>query len=294
MNREELLASFGKLRQWSSGESRAPHKPLLVLYALGELSRGNKSLRYEDTRAPLTELLRDYGPARSTDHPEQPFWRLQNDGVWNVSGKTKIAMGADGGATNKSLLYAEAEGRFEDDIRATLLAHPQLISELAREILAAHFPISVHDDLLNAVGLDVSDASAAGGGRDPTFRKRVLTAYGHQCAVCGMQLLLSGSSVALEAAHIKWHQAGGPATVTNGLCLCVLHHKLFDRGAFTIAAPTMVLVSDEIAGLAGLNEHLLAHHGQSLRSPIRSDDVPTAAFLHWHRREVFRGEARPF
>lgn len=81
--------------------------------------------------------------------------------------------------------------------------------------------------------------------------------------------------------------------MANGLCLCVLHHRLFDRGAFTVAPPRTLLVSEEAGGLAGLNEHLLAFHGKPLRPPIREDDHPAPAFLHWHREQVFRGDPRP-
>ena len=42
---------------------------------------------------------------------------------------------------------------------------------------------------------------------------------------------LDQETLGIEAAHIKWHQAGGPDTEDNGLALCTLHHKRFDRGA---------------------------------------------------------------
>jgi putative restriction endonuclease len=44
----------------------------------------------------------------------------------------------------------------------------------------------------------------------------------------------------LEAAHIKWFQAGGPDIEANGLAMCSLHHKLFDLGVFTIAVKEFV------------------------------------------------------
>ncbi len=290
---ETILARFDNLRTWGSGGQRAPHKPLLVLLALGAWERGQRELKFSEVVESLTELLRRFGPARKVQHPEQPFWRLQRDDVWEVFGVHEIELGADGAATKSSLLTVGAVGRFTPDVQAGLTARPELAGDVARRLLDAHFPTSLHEDILDAVGLELEAPSATGGGRDPNFRKRVLTAYEHQCAVCGLQLLLSGSSVALEAAHIKWHQAGGPGTVPNGLCLCVLHHRLFDRGAFTVVPPRTILISEEIVGLAGLNEHLLTFHGKPLRSPIRSDDAPAATFLHWHRREVFRGEPRP-
>jgi HNH endonuclease len=58
----------------------------------------------------------------------------------------------------------------------------------------------------------------------------VLTAYEYRCAVCGFDVRLGSVSIALDAAHIRWHQAGGADLEKNGLALCVLHHKTFDLG----------------------------------------------------------------
>src|SRR5262245_21219211 len=83
--RDELLERFDKLNVWSRGDQRAPHKPLLVLYALGRWSRGETGdIPFRDVDADLTGLLKEIGPPRQSNHPEYPFWRLQNDGVWAV------------------------------------------------------------------------------------------------------------------------------------------------------------------------------------------------------------------
>lgn len=60
--------------------------------------------------------------------------------------------------------------------------------------------------------------------RDPKFRKKVYDAYGHKCAMCGMQLEL------VEAAHIVPHShEKGTDEIGNGICLCVLHHTAYDQ-----------------------------------------------------------------
>lgn len=97
-------------------------------------------------------------------------------------------------------------------------------------------------------------------------------------------------SIALDAAHIRWHQAGGPAEVSNGLALCVLHHKMFDLGAFTLAADGMLLVSDQARGRTGFRSTLLRHHGKPIRTPKRPDWRPDEVHLKWHRQQVFKGE----
>jgi putative restriction endonuclease len=85
VNREAILSAFGTLNVWSRGGQRAPHKPLLVLYALGRWSRGERDdLTFREAAPDLTALLKEFGPPRQSYHPEYPFWRLQNDGVWAV------------------------------------------------------------------------------------------------------------------------------------------------------------------------------------------------------------------
>jgi putative restriction endonuclease len=73
----------------------------------------------------------------------------------------------------------------------------------------------------------------------------------YRCAVCGFDVRLGSVSIALDAAHIRWHQAGGPDLERNGLALCVLHHKTFDLGAFTVNQDGLLLVSDQAHGIEG-------------------------------------------
>jgi putative restriction endonuclease len=61
--------------------------------------------------------------------------------------------------------------------------------------------------------------------READFRRRVLSAYAHKCAMCGLQLGL------VEAAHILPVAAvGSTDDTTNGIALCALHHRAFDQG----------------------------------------------------------------
>lgn len=76
----------------------------------------------------------------------------------------------------------------------------------------------------------------------------VLNAYYEHCCVCKYDIRMNGASVALEAAHIRMHSAGGPDEVNNGLSLCVMHHKLFDFGAITVDNDLKVRVSERVGG----------------------------------------------
>ena len=88
MDQASLLDLFSKLRIWTNGEQRAPHKPLLVLYVLGRLLRGEVvPISYKEEDQDLRKLLQEFGPRRKTVHPELPFWHLQPTG-YGISLKT--------------------------------------------------------------------------------------------------------------------------------------------------------------------------------------------------------------
>jgi putative restriction endonuclease len=296
MNRDAVLHQFDALNVWSRAGQRAPHKPLLVLYALGRWVRGETGdIPFAEVNRDLAALLQEFGPPRRTTHPEYPFWRLQNDGVWVVSADgTMKPRQSNSDPPRGELLAHHTRAGFADGVKAVLQADPGLVGTIASRQLENHFPDSLHPDILAAVGLDTvtATAPAACRKRDPKFRQRVLTAYEYRCAVCGFDVRLGSLSVAIDAAHIRWHQAAGPDREDNGLALCVMHHKLFDLGAFTLDRGGLLLVSDQVHGTVGFQESLMRHHGDQVRKPQRSDWAPAAGFLEWHGREVFKGEAR--
>src|SRR5215469_13726089 len=238
----------------------------------------------------LTELLKEFGPSRQSYHPEYPFWRLQNDGVWVVHATEQLTPRKSSTDAKKSdLLAKDATGGFSPEVQAALAADPALVSEIAARLLENHFPESIHPDILAAVGLTLGVDEAAKKKRDPAFRQRVLKAYEYRCAVCGFDVRLGSVSIALDAAHIRWHQAGGPDIESNGLALCVLHHKTFDLGAFTVNREGVLFVSDQAHGTDGFHETLLRHHGRTIRLPQRPEWSPDPSFAEWHGREVFKG-----
>ena len=81
-----------------------------------------------------------------------------------------------------------------------------------------------------------------------------------------------------------------PDDVDNGLCLCSLHHKLFDRGALGLDADLRVLVSSAFTARTRLGRAVYALHGHEL-TPRPGTAVPAAVHVAWHTREVFKGVA---
>ncbi len=295
MNAAELIERIKKLSIWKKGDQRAPHKPLLILYALGQLqNNGARLLSYQDVKGRLKYLLKEFGPHRQSYHPEHPFVRLTNDGIWNLNVDLGLVHIKD-----RWLLDNEVAGGFSDEVYSLLSKDKNLMREIAQIVLNKHFPETIHADILESIGLNIvlepeglNNERDPAKRRDPRFRERILRAYEYSCAVCGFNVMLGNNFVAVEAAHIKWHQAGGPDREENGVALCTMHHKLFDRGVFTIAPTRELIVSQDAHGTNGLEEWLMRYHGKQIRNPVHPGYQPGDLYMNWHLKEVFRGPGR--
>jgi len=292
---EDWLRRVAGIKQWSQGGVRAPHKPLLLLYAIGRLYRfGTSEVTFREAEEPLRRLILTYGPPGAGGTPQYPFRRLENDGLWRVT----ITGGADPGERVQGLRQT-ASGRLSPDFELAL-TDPVLRSAVVQLLLDRHFPPSLHDDLLADVGLEPGDLTlawdqpAAGKPkRDPLFRGRVLVAYEYRCAFCGYDGRLATDPVGLDAAHIRWHGFDGPDTVDNGMGLCTLHHKLFDQGAMGLDPDHRVLVSRHFVGRGPTAEGLvLGLVGRPLQGPQPGEAPPAPEHVAWHRKQVFREPAR--
>ncbi len=80
MTPDEILNAFDNIRVWQRGDRRAPHKPLLILMALGSLARGEKPrAEFAEIEAKLGRLLEEFGPSGSNVTRHLPFWHLATD-----------------------------------------------------------------------------------------------------------------------------------------------------------------------------------------------------------------------
>jgi putative restriction endonuclease len=150
MNSFELKERINNLSIWKKGDQRAPHKPLLILFALGHLQADKpRFISYEVTREKVTELLREFGPLRKSYHPEEPFVRLKRDGIWLLDKEANAKS-----PSNRQLLADEVAGGFTPEVYQLLKNAPRLVQEIAHIILDSHFPETIHQDILDAVGLD--------------------------------------------------------------------------------------------------------------------------------------------
>lgn len=124
--------------------------------------------------------------------------------------------------------------------------------------------------------------------RDANFKSRVLTAYSNACSMCGMQLRLVDAAHILPAAH-----PDSTDETSNGIALCAVHHRAYDRGLVTFDTRYRIhrnrSMEDELTA-ATLDGRLTDFQEQifpMIEVPPNRVDRPSIAFIE--RVNILRG-----
>lgn len=293
----DWIGRIEQLRRWTRNGERAPHKPLLLLYALGRYQAdGGAPVRFSEAEGQLNDLLAEFGPPRKSS-PGYPFHHLTSDGLWLV--RTSEG-GSSPGPNLGDLRGSGAEGSLSPKLIDALNSDSHLLAQLARVLLDSNFEPSLHADICALAGLDLDaaetatpEAVAGRKRRSAAFRSEVLMAYEYQCAFCGYDGTLGRIPVGLDAAHVQWFALDGPDTVDNGVCLCSLRHKLFDKGVLGVTVDWRITVSGNFIGRSpAAKTHVLSLAGQPANAPQLLYSSPKTVYIAWHQREVFKHPAR--
>ena len=319
MTPDEFLSRIAGLNTHKHRGRRAPHKPLLLLFALGRVLREDYRLvPYADVHRRVGELMRSFGSPGSAVRPQYPFRWLLSDGLWEIPRYAELTKTASGDLYVWQLRDLDVEGGFPEKVHDLLRANPGLAWQGAEEILHEHFPASLHREIREAAGIRRERMARDAEGlppapavreresnppsvysslvrrrrRDSFFRRKVLEEYVERCAVCDLDVRLGEQLLGVEAAHIQWHSHAGPDKVANGLALCLLHHKALDCGALGLeerkGTGFNVLISRDVREWRGETAgSLIEFSGRRIRPPRTTSRAPAPTFVNWHHREVF-------
>lgn len=298
LGRQELISLVGNLRPHRRSGRSSPHKALLLLHALGRLAADEDRLeRFADIERPLSMLIERFGwSLGGSPRPHYPFTFLRTNNLWEVPDEHSLTVGSDKAFSRKELRESSAVGGLPGRIHDLLCGSPELITEITQLLLHRFFPESWHSEIRMAVGLDEVVAKFRDRvpshrlRRDPRFRVSVLDAYDARCVVCGQDLSVGDTPLDIEAAHIMPVRDDGPDMVQNGLALCSLHHRAFDRGIIGLCEDRQifrVVVSELIQGES--RKSLIDLRNQPVHGPKKPALAPNLNFVLHHRKHYFRG-----
>lgn len=114
------------------------------------------------------------------------------------------------------------------------------------------------------------------------FRRAVLSAYRDHCAMCSIKL-----PDFLDAAHIvpDSDERGRPTT-DNGIALCGLHHRAFDRNLIDIDQDYRIQLDNRLREFRDgpiFEQAFKERHGERIHLPRRQVDHPSLDLLEYRR-----------
>ncbi|MCI0336730.1 MAG: HNH endonuclease [Acidobacteria bacterium] len=318
------LEHFTRLRTDSSRSRwpattyhRAPHKPLLLLAVMDLIAEGTVSSNLIEITPDLGELFTLYWarvmPPDQRGNLALPFFHLKSDGFWHLipqPGKKAIVEGSDqiksvhrlrelviGARLDEGLYQLLRNKSSREQLRALLIEKyfsPELHSGLMEQGIINLEAYSYSQNLLEQARKQKDSETLSIGqavrlaARDQGFRRAVVTAYDHRCAICGVRMLTADGHTVVDAAHIKPWSVSFNDNPRNGMALCKLCHWSFDEGMISVSAKYIVVTSPQLSINHNIPGHIITFASRKIIGPKEEKLWPDLDALSWHRQYVFR------
>lgn len=292
--------------RWSDfTRNRAPHKPLLLLSVLDLFEQGLIQSNLIELTPDLGDLFTRYWadvmPPDRQGNLALPFFHLRSDGFWHLvasPGKEGILSPAAQIRSLSQLRDTIAGARLDDDLygflqvpepRATLRAvlvetyfAPEVRAVLVEQSAVNREAFRYSEELLREGYEKVAKAlieeeKYRPAVRDQGFRRAVVTAYEHRCALCGVRVLTLDGHTAVEASHIVPWSLSYDDRPANGMSLCRLCHWSFDEGLLRVSTNYEIATSPRLTALDNLPGYLTNLQGRSIVRPSErfTGPIPT-------------------
>lgn len=318
---EKYVRAFATLRSDRSASwpdttlNRSPYKPLLLLSVIDQFTQGSMITNLVELTADLAESFDLY--CRQVMPPDwrcniaMPFFHLSGEGFWHLvplpgkesivaSGRrlrsTSLLARTLGGARLDDALYALMCARESRDVLRGILIESQFSAEAQRRLAeqsAVNSEASEYSELLlgrarqairEVVGDEREYQSSV---RDQGFRRAIISAYDHRCAICGIRMLTPGGHTAVVAAHIVPWSISQNDDPRNGMAMCHLCHWAFDAGLVGVSLDYVVRTSPHLSTNQNMPGHLATLDRRGMIGPSEEVLWPDRGSLKWHLREVF-------
>jgi putative restriction endonuclease len=302
-NKIDWLKKMYRLNRHGPEESKAPHKPLLLLVLLDLVESGELSDRLLELTPQLAFRFSVYAGVVAHRRSQAvviryPFYHLSSDGFWrsldSQRNETKNRERTHYALLEESFFQMLQDQDFRTEARLVLISTYFEGGERAELYAIAN--MTVPSDAQVAEQIDFQAlADAEKKGRQARFRISVLYSYGFMCSLTRYRLTTIDNESIVDAAHIHQFSASGNNDPRNGLALCKNAHWLFDCGLWTLTDDLRVIVAkthfDEESA-DPMNKRLIDYDGQKIHLPKNQSAWPDPQYIKWHRDHRFKGREK--
>jgi putative restriction endonuclease len=318
---DDYAQRFARLRTnrnrkvWSEVTAhQAPHKPILLLCVLDLFDSDEIPSNLVEITDDLVELFGRYWeralPFSRQGNLALPFFHLQGDGFWHLLPRHEnTLLGSQ--FTSLSRLREEVIGARLDEDLYELLRLKENRERLRSVLIETYFSpeprrLVFEQSVINRGAFIYSEELLKHPGdprveetlpieesyrpavRDQGFRRAVVGAYLHRCALCGIRVRTLDGHTAVAAAHIVPWSETQDDRLANGMALCRMCHWTFDEGLLGVSQVYEVVSSRQLNILDNLPGYLTNLEGRGIVGPAQKPFWPDTESLRWHSKNVFR------
>ena len=293
---------------------QAPHKPILLLCVLDLFDSGELSSNLVEITDDLAELFGRYWervlPFGRPGNLALPFFHLRGDGFWHLLPRQEDArLGSQ--ITSLARLREEVIGARLDEDLYRLIRLKENRDRLRSVLIETYFSPETRRPLFEQSAINLGafvyseellkrpedpriqetlpiEETYRPAVRDQGFRRAIVTAYLHRCALCGLRVRTLDGRTAVAAAHIvPWRETQDDRPA-NGMALCRMCHWIFDEGLMRVSSNYEISSSPQLTTLDNLPGYLTNLEGRGIVGPSQKLFWPDTESLRWHHENVFR------
>lgn len=324
---ETYKKAFSKLKldsvtgRWTEAtNNRSPYKPFLLLAILDLVAQYQITTNFIELNTDLVDVFDLYWTKvigqDKNGNIVLPFFHLKSQGFWHLvpqPGKEEVLRASRQIRSLRELRTTVLGAKFDDEL-FNLMQSSDERDELRRVLIEHYFAPDVRTVLVETGAItkeafeysrELLDRSRGifkieeaptmneeylTEARSVGFRRVIVQAYNHTCAVCGIRLLTPEGRTAVAAAHIVPWSHSHNDDPRNGLALCGLHHWSFDQGLITVTPASEIAVSNTIPSDDDATLPIRVLAGRAIQKPSEEYLQPAHAALRWHNKNIFRAD----
>lgn len=298
----------------------APHKPVLLLSILHQISRGFISHNKIFITPELISTFKDiWSLLVTTPHTANfalPFYHMQSEGFWHLIVKPghHIALTKSHSIRSFSSLRAAITWAEFDQELYQILQEDESRELLRMTLLHTYFPAATDKLLmpiktyLHQIEEEILHESAAAYQtkfmylqkqlkkeqleeekfvRDGAFKNVIANIYSNTCAISGLRVEATQNISMIDGCHIKPWSICHDDTATNGIALCPNLHRAFDRGLITLDEDYRVMLSSSFKETEPSPYSITQFDGRLVMLPQQLIWYPAAENLAYHQEQIF-------
>ncbi|MBP1629295.1 MAG: endonuclease [Bacteroidetes bacterium] len=315
---EKYKVLFSKLRRDKSNGG-APHKPILLISLIQAYQKEIYTSKFIDINVDIVSLFKSNWASLVTSKHSciftLPFFHLRSEPFWSLVPKYGYEEIVTSIKTIRSFneIKQLLEGAIIAEDLLLLMLNGETSNELLNHLLVTYFSETKSnykstnyylEDIENQIVLEpeydykkrieVIETELSKDEfqeeifvRGSIFKREIPKLYSYTCCISGLRVDSSENISIIDACHIVPFSESKNDKLTNGLALCPLLHRAFDRGLISISTDYRVIINKNFEEIGNSSYSIKQFENVNIILPQNELFYPSIESLRSHNTRFF-------